>query len=352
MNIRRPTTTLAERRSGLRDPAEQLRLLRQVPLPDEFEDRLGCADLSPLRATGIEVLQVNVGKLCNMTCQHCHVDAGPDRTDAMMERATFERVLELLADSDIPTVDITGGAPELNPEFRWFVSEVRELDRHVMSRCNLTILLSAPHEDLPRFFADHEIEVVASLPHHRPADTDRQRGEGTFAASIEAIRRLNDVGYGRGDERRQLDLVMNPVGTCLPGSQASLESEWQEALLRDHGVTFDRLFTITNMPISRFLEFLVSTDSLEPYLRSLYEAFNLQAAAGVMCRTTLSVGWDGKLYDCDFNQMLELTVDHGLPTNIHDASLERFLDRQIVTGRHCFGCTAGAGSSCGGSIAG
>jgi radical SAM/Cys-rich protein len=261
------------------------------------------------------------------------------------------RCLEILAETEIPTVDITGGAPELNPHFRWFVGEVRALGRHVIDRCNLTILLTAPHRDLAEFLAEHDVEVIASLPHYRPLNTDRQRGAGAFQESMEALRRLNAVGYGRGDPGRRLCLVTNPVGAFLPGAQGSLEREWKEALAREHGVQFDALYTITNMPISRFLEWLEQSGNLEGYMQRLLDAFNPAAARGVMCRNTLSVGWDGTLYDCDFNQMLELPVDHGAPDSIHEFDIEQLGRRQIVTGRHCFGCTAGAGSSCGGAIA-
>jgi radical SAM/Cys-rich protein len=349
---RRPTESLVARRSPLAGGYAQLSVLNETPIEKEFHACLSDAGLDPLRARGIETFQINVGKLCNMTCRHCHVDAGPDRTDEVMSRETLERCLEIVSGTDIPTVDLTGGAPELNPDFRWFVGELTALGRHVIDRCNLTILLTPSHEDLPAFFAEHRVEVVASLPHYRSLNTDRQRGEGTFTESIEAMRRLNDVGYGYGDPDKELCLVTNPVGAFLPGSQASLEEEWKNALGRDHGVSFDRLYTITNMPISRFLDFLVGTGNLQSYMQRLLDAFNPVAAAGVMCTNTLSVGWDGTLYDCDFNQMLELPVNHGVPKNIHDWDYEQLKRREIVTGRHCFGCTAGAGSSCGGAIAG
>lgn len=349
--FKRPITSLHSRRSRLADTTDQLRLLSSVPLPREFESCLEDAGLRPLRATGIEVLQINMGALCNMTCRHCHVDAGPDRTDAVMSREVMERCLEVLAQTDIPTVDITGGAPELNPDFRWFTRQVHQLGRHVIDRCNLTILLARPHRDLPEFFAEHKVEVIASLPHYRPLNTDRQRGQGVFAASVEALRKLNQAGYGQGDPHRPLCLVTNPVGAFLPGNQDSLEREWKTTLQREHGVHFDRLYTITNMPISRFLEFLTASGNLESYMQRLLDAFNPAAAHGVMCRNTISVGWDGTLYDCDFNQMLKLPVGRGLPRNIRDWDTQILSTREIVTGRHCLGCTAGAGSSCGGAIA-
>ena len=350
--MKRPIDSLAARHSPLTSTKEQLKVLNAAALDREFEAYLSEIGLSPLLATGIEILQINVGKLCNMSCRHCHVDAGPDRTDAIMSRQTFERCLELLAGTDIPTVDLTGGAPELNPDFRWFVEEVAALGRHVIDRCNLTILLTPSFSDLPEFFSRHGVEVIASLPHCRALNTDRQRGLGAFEESIEALCRLNAVGYGAGDRRRRLCLVTNPVGAFLPGSQASLEREWKEALAREHGVRFDALYTITNMPISRFLEFLAGTGNLERYMQRLLDAFNPAAAAGVMCRNTLSVGWDGTLYDCDFNQMLGLSVNHGVPDDIHDWDYTQLTGREIVTGRHCFACTAGAGSSCGGAITG
>lgn len=258
------------------------------------------------------------------------------------------RCLELLDRSAIPTVDITGGAPELHPEFRWIVEEVRRRGRHVIDRCNLTILETGPFRDLPQFFADHEVEVVCSLPHYRAPSTDAQRGDGVFASSLRALRRLNEVGYGLGDPKRRLVLVSNPVGAFLPANQRSLEAEWKRELRRLHGIEFDALFCITNMPISRYLEWLESTSNLTAYMDRLVLAFNPAAVAGVMCRTTLSVGWDGALYDCDFNQMLELPLTSRRNT-IFDVELDELAGRTIAVDRHCFGCTAGAGSSCGGS---
>jgi radical SAM/Cys-rich protein len=342
--------SLLSRHVPLAAAAAQRDVLAALPLAREFEDAVAAAapGLGPLAATGIEVLQVNVGKLCNQTCRHCHVDAGPDRRE-VMSRETFEQVLAVLRATDIPTVDVTGGAPELNPHFRWFVAEVRALGRHVIDRCNLTILETPAHRDLPEFFAQHRVEVVCSLPHYRAVATDRQRGDGVHERSIAALRRLNAVGYGDGASGLRLVLVMNPVGAFLPGAQAALEAEWKRELLRLHGLRFDALYTITNLPISRFLDWLVASGNLEEYMERLVTAFNPQAAAGVMCRSLLSVGWDGTLYDCDFNQMLELAVDHGAPRHLQDFDLAALARRRIVTGRHCFGCTAGAGSGCGGA---
>ncbi len=346
--------TLARRRSPLADTEVQRATLDGLRLEDaldgDFDRHLERAGLFPLRAGGIEVLQINVGRVCNQTCAHCHVDAGPDRVEDM-SRETAELCMQVLAATDIPRVDITGGAPELSGVFRYLVEESARLGRHVMDRCNLTILLAPRFEDLPGFLARHRVEVLSSLPHYRAPFTDRQRGEGVFERSIEALRRLNAVGYGR-DPALRLVLVTNPVGAFLPPSQHALEAEWKREMKRLWGVDFDALYTITNMPISRYLEWLIESGNLQGYLQRLVSAFNPGAARGVMCRNTLSVGWQGELYDCDFNQMLELPVDHGAPRNIRDFALEKLAARRIVTGRHCFGCTAGAGSSCGGSTAG
>jgi len=349
----RVVPTLARRQVPLSDTRVQRRTLDELELRDpaagDFDQHLERAGLFPLRATGIQVLQLNLGRVCNQTCAHCHVDAGPDRTEDM-SRATAEACLRVLGSSDIPTVDITGGAPEMSGVFRFVVEEARRLGRKVMDRCNLTILLAKRYEDLPEFFARHAVEVVCSLPHYRQFNTDRQRGVGVFESSIEALRRLNAVGYGR-DPRLRLVLVTNPVGAFLPANQASLEAEWKREMRRLWQVDFDALYTITNMPISRYLEWLIESGNLAGYLQKLVSAFNPAAAAGVMCRTTLSVCWQGELYDCDFNQMLELPLGFGAPKNIRDFDPARLAERRIVTGRHCFGCTAGAGSSCGGSVA-
>lgn len=325
-------------------------LQAELASPTGFDQHVARAGLAPLAAEGIDVFQINVGKVCNQTCQHCHVDAGPRRTESMT-RETAELCMRVLAQTDIPTVDITGGAPEINPNFEYLVTESRRLGRHVLDRCNLTILLTESFRHLPEFFARHRVEVVCSLPHYRQLNTDKQRGDGVFAASIEALLRLNALGYGDGSSGLRLVLVTNPVGAFLPSSQASLEDEWKRELARLHGVRFDALYAITNMPISRYLDWLESSGNLAGYMRRLVDAFNPTAAAGVMCRSTLSVGWDGRLFDCDFNQMLELEVGHGAPRHLAEFDLERLGRRRIVTAGHCFGCTAGAGSSCGGATA-
>jgi len=345
--------TLARSGAPLADPRAQLARLRAVELDGatSFDAKLAETGQGELRAAGIEVFQINVGRVCNQTCAHCHVDAGPDRRETM-DRATAELCMEVLARTDIPLVDITGGAPELCEHFEYLVTESRRLGRRVMDRCNLTILLAPRYEHLPAFLAEHGVEVVCSLPHYRAAGTDRQRGDGVFEASLEALRRLNAAGYGDPDGDLPLTLVTNPVGAFLPGGQASLEAEWKREMQRLHGIAFTSLYTITNMPISRYLEWLERTDNLEGYMQRLVDAFNPGAVSGVMCRNTLSVGWDGRLFDCDFNQMLDLGVESGAPRHLADFDLERLASRRIVTAPHCFGCTAGAGSSCGGQLDG
>ncbi|HEY4683481.1 MAG TPA: arsenosugar biosynthesis radical SAM (seleno)protein ArsS [Candidatus Acidoferrales bacterium] len=313
-----------------------------------FGQSLRRAGLFPLAATGITALQINVGKLCNQTCRHCHVDAGPDRRE-IMTRETMELCLAALSRSQIPTVDITGGAPELNPHFRWLVEGVKKLGRHVIDRSNLTVLLLPSQGNLAEFLASHRVEIVASLPYYREAQTDAQRGEGVFEKSIEALQKLNRLGYGREGSGLTLNLVYNPVGAFLPPAQSGIERQFKRELEQRHGVVFDHLYAITNMPISRFLKFLLASGNYESYMEKLAHAFNPAAAAGVMCRAMLSVGWDGRLYDCDFNQMLELPVNSGLPAHIRDFDPSRLDRRAIETRNHCYGCTAGAGSSCGGA---
>ena len=354
----RPKTSLLHRSRPLASAEAQLELLDAVPLEgvpevagadNAFDAMLASVDRAPLRATGIDVFQINTGRICNQTCAHCHVDAGPDRREVMTPE-TAALCLEVLARTDIPLVDITGGAPEMCPSFRDLVRGARRLGRRVMDRCNLTILSAKGHEDLPEFLAEHQVEVVCSLPHYRALSTDKQRGEGVFDASIAGLRRLNELGYGQPGTGLELTLVTNPVGAFLPAGQDSLEAEWKRELDARFGIAFNHLFAITNMPISRYLEWLDSTGNLNSYLQKLVSSFNPIAADGVMCRNTLSVGWQGELYDCDFNQMLDLEVGHGAPRHLRDFDLDALGKRRIVTGVHCFGCTAGAGSSCGGAL--
>ncbi len=334
-------------RHPLAAPEEQHATLARTATP-AFDDVLAAHGLALLTTERIDVLQVNVGKLCNQTCAHCHVDAGPDRREAMT-RETARKVIELLRRHDIPTLDITGGAPELNPQFRLLVDEAAQLGRRIIDRCNLTVLMLPGQADLVEFLAVRKVEVSASLPSFRQAGTDAQRGDGVFQKSIAALKRLNDAGYGKG-AGLVLDLVHNPVGAFLPGHQASLERDYRRELSSRHGIVFDRLHTITNMPISRFLEFLERSGNTERYMDLLVRSFNPQAARGVMCRTYISVGWDGTVYDCDFNQMLAMPVDHGSPRTLDGLLAAGDLQRRVRTDRHCFGCTAGSGSSCGGSL--
>jgi radical SAM/Cys-rich protein len=314
-----------------------------------FDDALAGAGLFPLCATGIRVLQINVGRLCNQACGHCHVEAGPSRRE-VMSAATAALCMQALERTTIPVVDFTGGAPELNPSFRWMVERSRALDREVTVRSNLTAMLVPSQADLPRFLADHEVEIVASLPYFTAGPTDAQRGVGVFEQSIEAIRKLNALGYAGADGRLRLHFVFNPAGAYLPPAQHAIEADFRRELGRRYGIVFNSLYTIVNMPIGRFRAFLLSSGNFDRYMSRLAEAYNPTAAARVMCRTTLSVGWDGTLYDCDFNQMLDLAVDHGAPTRLEEFSLEKLNGRRIVTGPHCYGCTAGAGSSCRGAV--
>lgn len=342
--------TLLGRHNPLASSSEQLKVLEQSGSRLPFETQLDRVGLHPLHAAEIMVFQINVGKLCNQTCRHCHVDAGPDRME-IMSRETAEQCVTALAKTDIPTVDITGGAPELNPNFRWLVGQARELGRHVMDRCNLSVLLLPSQKELAEFLAAHRVEIIASLPSYRAGQTDAQRGDGIFEKSMEALRLLNRLGYGRPDSGLVLNLVYNPVGAFLPPRQEAIEAQFKKELRFKHGIEFNRLYTITNMPISRFLEFLIESGNYDQYMTRLTNAFNPAAAAGVMCRSTLSVGWDGRLYDCDFNQMLDLPVGHGAPSHIRDFDPTQLHHRRIVTRNHCYGCTAGSGSSCGGAVA-
>ncbi|SMO49676.1 arsenosugar biosynthesis radical SAM (seleno)protein ArsS [Gracilimonas mengyeensis] len=336
----------------LSDPAVQLDIINHhseklKSLP-KFGEKLEEIELHPLKPTGIDIFQMNVGYMCNMTCKHCHVDAGPDRQE-IMTRETFEHCLDALRESDIQTVDLTGGAPEMNPHFRWFVEEVSKMGKRVIVRSNLTILTTNKFSDLPDFFKEHQVEVTCSLPFYSKSRTDRQRGEGTYDKSITALKTLNDIGYGKDNTGLILNLVYNPVGAFLPGDQKTLEAEFKRQLSRKHEIEFNELFTITNLPISRFLNFLLMSGNLDEYMEKLVESFNPGAAANVMCRNTISVGWDGRLYDCDFNQMLEMETHPNSVQHIRDFDLEKLNNREIRINQHCYGCTAGAGSSCGGA---
>ncbi|SHI63730.1 radical SAM/Cys-rich domain-containing protein [Hymenobacter daecheongensis DSM 21074] len=338
----------------LADSAFQLTVLRQevvdtLRLPP-FHEKLRGAGLFPLVPVAPGVLQINVGKMCNQVCRHCHVDAGPDRKE-IMTRQTMQYCLDALAQTDIPVVDLTGGAPEMNPDFRWFVEEISKLGRKVLVRCNLTIIVAnKKYYDLPEFFRLHNVEVVSSLPFYSAAKTDSQRGDGVFEDSVRALKMLNAVGYGQEGSGLVLNLVFNPSGAFLPGGQKGLQDQFKRVLLKDHGIVFNELFAITNIPVSRYLDYLIESGNYAGYMEKLVTAFNPAAAAGVMCRTTISVGWDGGLYDCDFNQMLDLHVASPIQ-HIRDFDAAALSQRAIVVNQHCYGCTAGAGSSCGGTVA-
>jgi radical SAM/Cys-rich protein len=299
----------------------------------------------------LTALQVNIGKKCNQACHHCHVEAGPNRTE-MMARDTMAHILHLLASApEVQLVDITGGAPELHADFRYFVEGIRALGREVIDRCNLTVLWEPGQEDTARFLAENRVQVVASLPCYSLANVEKQRGKGVFDKSIRALQLLNELGYGDPTSGLVLNLVYNPGGPSLPPSQEKLKADYQRELGELFDIRFNELFTITNMPIKRFLHEIERDGKYEAYMELLANSFNPRAAESVMCRDLVSVGWDGSVYDCDFNQMLEMPIG-GRPTNIREVqSLSEFAALPIAVGNHCFGCTAGAGSSCGGAIA-
>jgi radical SAM/Cys-rich protein len=306
---------------------------------------------TPLRRARTRVLQVNVGKLCNLTCAHCHVNAGPKRKE-IMTRETADRILDWLEKTDIPVVDLTGGAPEMVPDFRYFVERLSTMTprRHVMDRCNLTILLEPAYDGLAEFLAERRVEIVASMPCYSPANVDAQRGDGVFDASIKALQLLNQLGYGR-DEALPLNLVYNPLGAALPGPQGELEEDYKRELRAHFGIVFHKLYTITNVPVSRFASYLRSHGQLQQYLDLLVASFNPHAVAGLMCRDTINVSWTGEVFDCDFNQMLKLQWrEQGRGLSLWDLDLAQVESREILTGDHCFACTAGAGSSCGGAL--
>jgi radical SAM/Cys-rich protein len=348
-------TSLKRRNDPLSDAQEQLRILEHgrsdsFRLPP-FQQKLEGSGLYPLKSTGIQIFQVNVGKMCNQVCRHCHVDAGPDRKEIMTAETMQQCLDSLRKHPELKTIDLTGGAPEMNPHFRWFVEEIKKLGRHVMVRCNLTIILAnKKYHDLPQFFKQHGVEVISSLPFYTQDRTDRQRGDGVFEHSIEALQMLNAVGYGKEGTGLTLNLVYNPAGAFMPPPQAALEKEYKQALLQRYGIVFNTLFAITNLPISRYLDYLLQSGNYEKYMEKLANAYNPAAAANVMCRNTVSIGWDGFLYDCDFNQMLSLKVASAAK-HISNFDLAELNNRDIVVGQHCYGCTAGSGSSCGGAVA-
>ena len=347
--------SLKAQNSFLTDTSEQIEIIEHgqrdgfVLVP--FREKLDQSGLYPLQPTQIKIFQVNIGKMCNQTCNHCHVDAGPDRKE-IMTRETMHQCLEVLQKNvQLTTVDITGGAPEMNPDFRWFIEEISKLGRHIIVRCNLTIIrANKKYYDLPRFYKQHNIEVVSSLPCYTQDGTDKQRGNGVFEESIQALHMLNELGYGQEESGLILNLVYNPSGSALPPPQQSLEKEYKKILKQKFDIEFNNLFVITNVPINRYLDYLITSGNYENYMEKMVNAYNPLAAENVMCRNTISVGWDGYLYDCDFNQMLDLKVDCR-SNHISQFNINKLINREIITGQHCYGCTAGSGSSCGGVIA-
>lgn len=329
---------------------KQLKLLQAAGLKP-FKESLKEVNLYPLKATQLDVFQINVGKMCNQVCDHCHVDAGPDRKE-IMTRETMLLCLETIDKTNCHTVDLTGGAPEMNPDFRWFVEQISAKGKKIIVRCNLTIIVAnKKYNDLPEFFKLHKVELASSLPYFSSGKTDSQRGEGVFNKSIRALKMLNEVGYGIHGSGLILNLVYNPSGAFLPPDQAALQTQFKAKLKQGFGIEFNELYAITNLPVSRYLSYLVASNNYEKYMEKLVYAFNPSAAASVMCRTTISIGWDGYIYDCDFNQMLDLKVSTLKSKHLTDFNIEFLENRNIILNEHCYGCTAGAGSSCGGTVA-
>lgn len=347
--------SLVSRDSELSKTEKQLEILSDGVFKDgslpTFANKIKQTNQFPLKPSKIEILQINVGYMCNQVCAHCHVDAGPDRKE-IMTKDTMLQVLEVLKNTEVNTLDLTGGAPEMNPNFRWFVEEATKIGvKDFIVRSNLTIILAnKSYHDLPEFFAKHNIHVVSSLPFYKREKTDKQRGDGVFDKSIKALQMLNKVGYGKEGSSLKLDLVYNPSGAFLPSDQMALQNDFKKALKEDFDIDFNSLFAITNLPISRFLDYLIASDNYEDYMYALVEAYNPKAVENVMCKNTISVSWDGYLYDCDFNQMLNLKVA-SKSQHISDYNVEDLSQRNIIISQHCYGCTAGAGSSCQGTVA-
>lgn len=349
------TKSLQKRESDLANTQKQLEILsngifQSGELPT-FANKIKETNQFPLKPKNIEILQINVGYMCNQVCSHCHVDAGPDRKE-IMTRETMQQCLDVIEKTGAHTLDLTGGAPEMNPHFRWFVEEASKIGvKDFIVRSNLTIIrANKKYYDLPEFFKKHNVHVVSSMPHWTRGKTDKQRGDGVFDKSIKALQELNAVGYGMPGSDLRLDLVYNPSGAFLPGDQMAMEKDFKKALFDDFDIQFHNLFAITNLPISRFLDYLIASENYEDYMYSLVEAFNPGAVASVMCTNTISVSWDGWLYDCDFNQMLDLKVA-SKSQHISEYNEEDLSKRNIIISQHCYGCTAGAGSSCQGTVA-
>ena len=349
------TKSLLARNNDLANTARQMEVLSSgifaVGEFPTFAYKLKENNQFPLQPKKLEILQINLGYMCNQVCAHCHVDAGPDRKE-IMTLETMQQCLEVIKNTGAHTLDLTGGAPEMNPNFREFVEAAAKAGiKDFIVRSNLTILrANKKYHDLPAFFKKHNIHVVSSMPHWTRGKTDKQRGDGVFNKSIEALHMLNAVGYGKEDSDLKLDLVYNPSGAFLPGDQMALEKDFKKALKRDFNIDFHHLFAITNLPISRFLDYLIASENYEEYMFSLVDAYNPAAVANVMCTNTLSVSWDGYLYDCDFNQMLNLKVASKVK-HIADYNEAILQERNIIINQHCYGCTAGAGSSCQGVVA-
>ncbi len=343
--------SLKARHDALSSTANQIDILEHPGEVTKFNEKLNTLGMFPLKAKAPEILQINVGKMCNQVCTHCHVDAGPDRKE-IMTRETMQHCLNALKNTPtIHTVDLTGGAPEMNPEFIWFVEEITKLGVQTIVRSNLTILVAnKKYYSYPQFFADNKVKVIASLPCYTAENTDKQRGNGVFQDSMQALRNLNEVGYGKEGTGLELNLVFNPIGASLPPAQEALEPDYKKILWDQHQIVFNSLYTITNLPVSRFLEFLIKTEKYEEYMEKLVNAFNPHTVDGLMCTNTVSVSWDGNLYDCDFNQMLEMQTVPTASQTIAEFSAEGLIGRNIKINNHCYGCTAGAGSSCQGSL--
>ena len=345
--------SLHSRADPLASTATQLaRLEGGIFATDElptFKERLQQLETFPLKPRALEILQVNLGYLCNQVCANCHVDAGPDRKE-IMSLETIEKVLEVARATEVGTLDLTGGAPEMNPHFNYLVEKAKSIGvKEIIVRSNLTILEANPtYKKLPAFFKEMKVRVVSSLPHYSLKRTDKQRGEGVFSKSIAALKKLNALGYG-SDPELVLDLVYNHSGAFLSAEQAQLERDFKTRLNDQFGIVFNQLFCINNLPISRFLDYLIASENFDDYMQTLVEAFNPATLAGVMCTNTLSVGWNGDLYDCDFNQMLEMPLA-STAKHIDDFDADRLLERHIRVNQHCYGCTAGSGSSCQGSL--
>ena len=331
------------------DAQKQIELLNKETDIPSFEQKLGETGLKPLRASAINILQLNITRKCTMACTHCHVNAGPDRNE-MMSHEILEKCINIARQDSITTIDITGGSPEMHPELEWFLEQLAMLKKRIIVRSNLVILLEEHYSRFIDIYAKHNAEIVGSLPDYCRERSDRQRGLRSFERSIEALSKLNAKGYGIEGTGLVLDLMHNPAGAFLPASQQTLEQEYKKQLATNYNVHFNTLFSLTNCPIGRYLDYLVRRDNLSDYMSDLVNAYNPSAAQNVMCRTTLSVGWDGTLFDCDFNQMLQLSVNHGAPSHINNFEFPALANREIMVGNHCYCCTAGAGSSCQGAL--